>query len=258
MALSTNPIARYGLPLFVLALLPSVTLSQTSDEQRAEPASTSPSDRQATVKAEVVDPVGDTLFEGYDLTYFEAVTDDTSLRIVLEFADTIQPAASDSFFGLYGFVNFDIDQDPNTGATPTSANDCPQLLNLGVEFTLQLNTYDPDTGLAEIQDPTDPENFDPVGTVPVVFGDTSITADIPLALLNVAPGGIVNTAVTVGGPFATTDCAPNEGFIQSTALAEPPPPVAVAVPTLSYWSMLTLVGVFLGVSYQRLTASRKP
>ncbi len=188
---------------------------------------------------EVPDPVGDTLGKGpyqHDIVLVSGSTDGANFILTVDFADTIAPPsaplAAPSTFGssqtlgevpsdvVVGFVDFDIDQNPETAILPEQpppngvgisgglfrshvTQYCPVPSGMGVDAYLNVGGYDGGSGTAPLV------AGGPPLPVPVSFGPTWFTATIPLSAI----GGDVsfNFGMVLGNSLDPTDCAPGNG-----------------------------------------------
>jgi hypothetical protein len=153
---------------------------------------------------EVEDPLEDTFGEGrinHDVTLVSSEADDSTVCLRVEFAGPIEPADSEGDRSLIGFIEFDTDEDSDTGEFPLTDYFCPDESGMGVEAWLDLR--DVSDGAAAIGDEV----------VPVSFDGNAFTAAIPVSAL----GGddSFNLAMVLGTPEEPTDCAPNGGSIHS-------------------------------------------
>jgi hypothetical protein len=177
---------------------------------------------------QVNDPVGDTFGSGpvqIDMTYFSAFYTATELIISVSFKDPVSLPDSGQPNAVIGYVDFDTDRNPATGAISHVDIFSPYASGLGVEYYASFDDYSSVTHDTGIYDSGD--NL--VGRARVSFEAKSFTMKIPLALIGNS-NGYLNTATVIGTLDEATDAAPNEGFISSS-----PPPV---VPALSEWSAL--------------------
>jgi hypothetical protein len=165
----------------------------------------------AAVSAAAVDPTGDGFGEtaGPDITGLSACQSADTLTIRLDFASPIIPPPSQLANAVYGSIDIDADRDPETGVSGRTDDSNPggPLSGLGVDFLVELDNYDAETGTTTLRDIYNAK----VTRVPVVFDTTSITVRVPLGLAQ-APGG-VNLAAIVGNFEDATDVVPNSGSV---------------------------------------------
>jgi hypothetical protein len=153
---------------------------------------------------EVEDPFEDTFGEGrieHDVTMVSSEAEDSTVCLRVEFAGPVEPADSDSGRSLFGFIEFDLDEDPGTGELPMTDYFCPDYSGIGVDAILDLREVS--DGEATIGDEV----------VPVSFDGNAFTAAIPLSALD--GDDSFNLAMVLGTSHEPTDCAPNGGSIHS-------------------------------------------
>ncbi len=166
----------------------------------------------------VADPAGDTFGFGplqHDITSVEGDGDATTFCLTVEFAAPVDPADAGSGQELVGYIEFDTDEDINTGFSGAVDFFCPDRAGLGVDNVLDM--FSVSGGVATM--------FPSGDLVPVTFDTNSFTAAIPLT----AVGGdsAFNFAMVLGTFPEPTDCAPNGGSIHSpdgTIVPAPPLP----------------------------------
>lgn len=161
--------------------------------------------------AAAVDPNGDTLAPGPDLTALSACQSATTLTIRLDFASPIVEPPSGDLNVVLGYVDIDLDRNVATGVSSELENVPGAAPGLGVELRLTLFAYDPEAGVAPMRII---DTGDEV-PVPVVFDAQSVTFTVPLPLGD-APSG-VNLGTVVGNAEDATDLAPNLGFLTTTS-----------------------------------------
>jgi hypothetical protein len=158
---------------------------------------------------DVSDPEGDTLaYAGFpqpralDLTRIRGDFKRDSLILTLTFSGSVTHANTGGPDGLYGFIEFDIDDRASTGEIPES-NAFGATATLGIDFLLDL--FDED-GLrtAVLLSPTS-------GTiVPISFSGNSAVVRIPMSLLGDDDGNF-SIVGTIGLIDRATDVIPNTG-----------------------------------------------
>jgi hypothetical protein len=159
------------------------------------------------------DPVGDA-FSGFgagpvlhDIVALRGRGDLNTFCLTMEFAGPIDPAGAFTERSLAGAVDFDTDEDFNTGFPSLNEFFCRSpgapVTGLGVDATLDLFSASEGSALL----------FPSFEEVPIRFGPNSFTAAIPMSAL----GGDANfNLASVIGTFAEpTDCVPNAGAIHS-------------------------------------------
>ena len=231
---SVRPFTALGVFLAMLALLAwggvdgSPAFADPGHPQwksRAGPAGSAPA--RATVTAlsscpavpaysfSVADPTGDA-FLGFgigpvmhDITLVAAQGDATTFCLTVTFAGNVEPADAFSAQSLVGVIEFDTDENFNTGFIPGTVDGlCPDFAIVGVDIALDMfSVFEGNASLI------DPFTGQPNATVPVTFGTNSFTAEIPISGL----GGDTsfNFAMILGTEPEPTDCAPNGGSIRS-------------------------------------------
>lgn len=170
------------------------------------------------------DPAGDTLgssaFRNHDLRTTSGYISDDSLSITLEFAGAISRGSLGVANSLYGFVELDVDENPNTGYLPTT-DSYREETGLGVEFVIVLG--EDNEGTEVILYDID-ANVDYV--IPARFESNRVTVRVALSMIDVADGRLAMVGV-VGNDDAATDVLPNTGVYQlrltTTAASLAPP-----------------------------------
>ncbi len=202
-------------PVDASGLLTAVAAGHTSVRAAAGGA-------QATAPITVAgDSVGDPVGDIYgapddpsqpDITMLAAAHDSDALTIVIRLANPV---------GLVGYIDLDVDQNPNTGGlaqVDAYRPDPGGSSGLGDEFVVDLSN-----GVL-----LDVVNYDIVAYVGRVYNGNTVTIRIPLQQL---PGsnGNVNLATVVGDDNGPTDIAPNEGHL---TMGAPSTSAALSAPTL--------------------------
>jgi hypothetical protein len=160
------------------------------------------------------DPTGDTYGIGavqHDITSFSAYYTATELMVTVEFAGTISPSDSGLPNAIFGYIDFDTDQNPATGMMSNVDAWSPYTTGLGVDYFVDLGGYSSATGDTPMLDDTWTE----VGRAPVSFTSNSFTVTVPLSLIG-GDDGIVDTATVLGTYYEPTDACPNGGYITSS------------------------------------------
>lgn len=163
----------------------------------------------------VTDPFGDTFGQGGpDIWFVYGGTYETELSAGLFLAEPIEASE------LVGFVEVDLDRNPETGVTSLIDQNTPYASNLGVEYRVDLSTFEPDPestpefafGSADLVDAATGETvasafcYFPAGS-----GALFINVSWPET---VSTSGQVNFGVLLGtrqGGYS--DAAPNGGFL---------------------------------------------
>ncbi len=162
----------------------------------------------------VSDPVND-LFQPrevlLDMVEVAAFDDGSNLEVTVTFADPAAPAR--------GLIDLDTDANPLTGFGAGADFNSPYATGLGVDLSIDLCEADETTGQC-LYDPSPGtagafalQNGVPtaVATVPVVFGERSVTATIPRGLLG--GEGPWRLSAVFGPAQGPSDAAPNGGFL---------------------------------------------
>jgi len=184
----------------------------------------------ATVLVGVVedDPSGDS-FEGTastglvppDILRFGGSVDGTFLIIGMEFVDPVASALSGSANTVVGFIDIDVDQDPQTGVGAQTdffrPQEDPSRTGLGVEYFVSLTGADDLDQVPLIDAATGLEVF----RIAAAFVGNRIVLPIPLAILN--DDGNVSIATVAGTSPEPTDIAPNNGAVTVFAPSGAPP-----------------------------------
>ena len=189
-------------------------------------------DQQANVGAPILgdsysDPQGDTFGIGtpqLDITHVRVDRSGETpdfFTIELEFTEPIRLAGSTgSGNEVYGFIDFDTDQNESTGASSYVEYYSPYTANLGVDYVLSLFgdgefqqalslfRYDPQIGEMDWETPV-------AEVFPVIQGNTMILVFDLYNLATVSDFDNFNFAVVVGPHDEPTDAAPNGGHLMS-------------------------------------------
>jgi hypothetical protein len=197
------------------------------------------SSRAPIVAITATDPLGDTFGSGtvqHDVRSFTLERGGTTLSLRLEFDGTISPAESLAPDALAGFIDLDVDQDPATGLAPAVDTFCPITpAGLGIEYVVELVTYSATTADVGILDASLTE----IGRAPMTFGTSSVTIEIPLAVLG-GDDGFVHTAAVVGPLLEPTDCVPDGTFLANSVV--PAIPTSVPATLLLFGLLLVAMG----------------
>ncbi|MBL7063699.1 MAG: hypothetical protein ISS49_05745 [Anaerolineae bacterium] len=97
----------------------------------------------SALRAAVSDPVGDTfgVAPRRDVTEAVAEIDGTSLTLTVVFSGTISDPTSGQTDAVFGLIDLDTDQDQGTGITSHVTTQCPDGSNLGMDFYIDLSSY---------------------------------------------------------------------------------------------------------------------
>lgn len=155
----------------------------------------------------ITDTIGDVMGM-YDVTMMDAVFDSDYLYIEVQFANDITSPQD-----LYGFIDFDTDQNFFTGSI-SNIDFFGGFSNLGVEYSLDLNT----------QMLTDMNTFEET-MYDLTFGTNSILATVSLSALD-NDDGVVNYAGLFADDlfFTNLDFVPDFGYGTSAPIAPIPEP----------------------------------
>lgn len=163
----------------------------------------------------VPDPLGDAFgfsLPNHDITNVTGQGDANTFCLTVEFNGPVDPADAGTGNEVVGAIDFDTDEDPNTGFFAFPDFFCPDPSGIGVE--VELDMFSVFAGMATL--------FPTGELVPVSFGPTSFTAVIPMASLGGDPS--LNVAGVLGNATFATDCFPNGGSIHSPDGSIVPPP----------------------------------
>jgi hypothetical protein len=206
--------------LLTLALVVAPALTRADIGGADGDSEIAPSVAGANVAGGFTDPVGDAICSNPtvacpDITSIDAVFDSENLYVTaLSAQNTFD--IDDYRFLLY----IDVDQDPQTGVSRAFA--CSRWFN-GLDLDLRSDTQPSSTfgsfGIANVFVP----GVGVVGSVPIDFGDDSLSLAIPLSLIQ--DDGNVNFALALAdsiqdGHVNNCDIAPNTGWAQSARLPE--------------------------------------
>lgn len=184
------------------------------------------------------DPAGDTSFPApppatspdfppppgpipHDITSVSGGATDDSYCLTIDFAGPIDPPSAGSPRSVSTYVDFDLDENRQTGYASDFQYACGRDAYLGVDLAVNLG---PDSGtlipLYPSVAPPSPEGGPLVGLA--LYDDRSITVILPLDALSAAlvsdPGGpeAFNFALFATSAFGpVSDCVPNGGFIHA-------------------------------------------
>lgn len=163
-------------------------------------------------KAATADPIGDTFGTGatrIDVTGFSVANDGNELVIDVGFAGPISPPDSGQGNAITGFVDFDLDRDPNTGSRPFVDFLTASVTGMGTELYLPLASYSSEDGRADLVD----ETAGVIARVAVNWAPNAMSIRIPRFL--VGGPGVIHSAAVVGTLAEATDAVPDVGFVAS-------------------------------------------
>jgi hypothetical protein len=164
------------------------------------------------VAFDVTDPANDTLSDAVlgapqaiDLINIHGDFKRDSLIVTLTFGGPVSPASIEVDNSLAGFIEFDIDDNPATGAAAVS-DDYGAASGLGIEYFIELFSSTP-TSVVLVSSTTSIP-------VPASFSENTVTVRIPMSAIGRDDGNF--GVVTVLGTLdRATDVAPNSGQLTS-------------------------------------------
>ena len=165
-----------------------------------------------TTTATVNDPTGDYFGAGatqLDLTGMTITRDTGGIDVVLNFTAAVFSPVSGNANAVFGYVDFDVDQDTSTGLGSVVDAFRPSAGStvMGVDFILDLFTYNADSTV-DIMDTLGAIR----GQVRPVFSGSQISVRIRRSLFG-GDDAFVNAAVIIGTNAEPTDIAPNDGHL---------------------------------------------
>ena len=220
-------LGRSGLSAGVLLLVLTAGLTVAGSLGAADrglparfPVTPLPDDYRAVfASATSTDPIGDTLTPdaGADITRLTAEFSGGTLALELAFDGPIDLPGSDSPNAVDIFIDIDADRDGNTGM-PSWTDTLRELApadgtGLGIEYYVDFLKFDPQVGTAELYDDLAGVV---VAEVPATFGPTSVTVQVPLALIGGSGDVHVAAVVYQTTPDNVFDAVPNQGFVLAT------------------------------------------
>ena len=168
------------------------------------------------------DPVSDTFeFSGpaLDVVEFSVTRTESALVLTLTLADPFVPCIDpcplppgSPLNALFGLIDLDLDQNPETGGVSFVDLQSPFTTGMGVEFCIDLGTYDPPSQtILVFRVIGNQRQF--AGAVTMEVTSHTATIRVPLDLLG--DDGLVNAAGVIGNPSEPTDSVPNGGSVRS-------------------------------------------
>ena len=169
------------------------------------------------VKASVVDPTGDTFGVGpeqIDVVDFSVDLVDGELVVQASFSEIIEPPDSPENSALQGLIDFDVDQDANTGLVPWADHlTDADVTGMGSEYYLDLSSYRSDDGAIDmVFDDGSGQGGVSTGRAPMTIFGNLLQVEVPLELLGNDDGG-VHAAAIFGPVDEFTDKVPNSGSV---------------------------------------------
>ena len=162
------------------------------------------------------DPLGDTIASpfaverAHDVLNFEARPRGDTLLVSVRFANLVQPFSTRASNAVLGIIDLDTDDDASTGS-PAVADGFGATSLIGAEWSLFLEdsvVSSRDRRVA-LQDRATGKVF----WIPSSFDGTTVTARVPLALLQLAPGARVRMVGVFGSVERPSDFVPNDGSV---------------------------------------------
>lgn len=181
-------------------------------------------DKQANVPlvvagTNVADPRGDTFgTSGYQIDITQVWIDrpqfEPFVSIYVEFTEPVAaPGSGNGGNEVYGFIDFDTDQNESTGASSYIDFYSPYASNLGVDYQLAFYEYNnSDYTLPLYRFDAQSGEFVPTGINAYAYFEGP-SVFIQLALPQMDPDGLFNFAVVLGNDLEPTDAAPNGGYL---------------------------------------------
>jgi hypothetical protein len=162
--------------------------------------------------ATVIDPSGDTFGSPGTMWDFTALTvsrDTTSIIIRLDFTTSAFSAQTNLASGMIVFVDFDTDQNVETGGVPAIDEFRPTTGTsvLGADYELAMNDFGTDSTVRVFD-----ANGIITGRVKPVFSGQTVTIRIPRTMLG-NDEGFLNAAAIVGTNGRATDIVPESGHL---------------------------------------------
>ena len=166
-----------------------------------------------TTTATANDPTGDFFGAGatqLDMTSMTITRDTGGIDVALNFTAAVLSPVSGNANAVFGYVDFDVDQDTSTGLGSIVDVFRPDTgsTRLGVDFVLDLFTYNADSTV-NILDTLGAIR----GQVRPVFNGSRISVRIRRSLFG-GDDGFVNAAVIIGTNAEPTDITPNNGHLR--------------------------------------------
>jgi hypothetical protein len=162
--------------------------------------------------ATVIDPSGDTFGSPGTMWDFTALTvsrDTTSIIVRLDFTSPTFSVQTNLASGMIIFVDFDTDQNVETGALPAIDEFRPSTGTsvLGADYELAMNDFAADSTVRIFD-----ANGLVTGHVKPVFSGKTVTIRIPRTMLG-NDDGFLNAAAIVGTNGRATDLVPESGHL---------------------------------------------
>lgn len=151
------------------------------------------------------DPEGDVIDLGFggpllDLDTISVSYSDTALFFDIAFYTPIAPTSEMVPESIFGWLEFDVDQNPMTGFEPfQNFYKGFETVEFGTDFALNFNDLN-NPGQMELID----TDAGPVGLIDVAFTEFSFSGSIPLSLMSLDEG-VVDFVTIAGTPLQPTD-----------------------------------------------------
>jgi len=177
----------------------------------------------------VADPAGDTFGVDsvqWDFDTLSIARDTSGITVNLVFTANVVSPAVDPQNAVYGVVDFDVDQNPNTGLKPDADFVRPDTgtSGIGSDYELDLVDVNPDSTFSIVD-----TLFNTVGAVHATFSGKTISVRIPRALLG-GDDGFLDAVADVYTINEPTDIVPNSGHLR-VGTTGPAPPITAAAAT---------------------------
>ena len=170
----------------------------------------------------VSDPAGDTigLPPQHDILSVGATVEGNTLNLSMTFVGSIEPTTPGGIDGAYVYFELDTDQDPSTG-NPSFQSQLgapgQQGGPLGVDYLVLVIPDFPDTAIVfEVVD----TQYNQMGEVPLLRGDRSLEAQVPLSMIGDTDGLLNLGSVTGHQNSIPTDTAPDTTFLTAGQAGE--------------------------------------
>jgi hypothetical protein len=163
------------------------------------------------------DPRGDTAGpSGHDIAYLSSSIGPDRITFEIGFFEAIAPASALGGNSLVGYLDFDLDQSPLTGAMPHQNLFGSGGAALGIEMFVDLFSEEFTPGRAEI---IDTATMLPIADATLIFEATRVSIDVPLSAFS--GDFALNYGVVVGNFLAFSDEARNSGLTPASTVPEP-------------------------------------
>lgn len=139
----------------------------------------------ASVPGPIIDPDGDT-FDAFgeggpllDIASLHVTYDVSNVHVTMTFYNEIAPASAEAANSIAGMIEFDTDQNADSGVSPLQNEFAPpfEKLRFGADFGCDLFSEIAHPGFIDI---VSPNTFDTVATVAIFYTDTSLSFSVAL------------------------------------------------------------------------------